>query len=196
MKDFDQLLSVWQKQPVPAQLSVDNVLKQVKKGIGNISRKLMLNIISMALSAAVIFAGMLFFAFRYWTTYTGILIILSTMVIYTYIMVRDYRLLNKHDATMSPAAYLQSLKEYQRARSTLFGWMYYLYVLLLSIGLGLYFFEVLSYASLKFRLLACGLTAAWLLFCTFYLKDRIFKNEQNKLDQLINRLIRLQNQFE
>jgi hypothetical protein len=196
MKDFDHLLSVWQAQPKPDKLSVDDVLKQVKKGMGSLSRKLMMNIISMGLAAAAIFIVMLFFAFKYPTTYAGILIILSTMVIYTWFMIRDYRLLNQHDATMSPSDYLQSLKEYQRGRAKVFGWMYYLYVLLLTIGLSLYFFEVLSYATLKFQLMACGLTAVWLLFCTFYLKDRIFKNEQDKLNLMIDRLIRLQGQFE
>jgi uncharacterized protein YfbU (UPF0304 family) len=32
MKDFDHLMSVWQAQPKQDQLSVDEVLKQVKKG--------------------------------------------------------------------------------------------------------------------------------------------------------------------
>jgi ribosomal protein S18 acetylase RimI-like enzyme len=37
MKDFDHLMSVWQGQPKQDQLSVDDVLKQVKKGIRSIT---------------------------------------------------------------------------------------------------------------------------------------------------------------
>lgn len=34
MKDFEHLMTVWQGQPVKEQLSVDEALKQVKKGWG------------------------------------------------------------------------------------------------------------------------------------------------------------------
>ena len=33
MKEFEHLMSVWQGQPKPGRLSVDEALKQVKKGI-------------------------------------------------------------------------------------------------------------------------------------------------------------------
>ncbi|QJD97480.1 hypothetical protein HH214_17165 [Mucilaginibacter robiniae] len=196
MKEFEHLMSVWQTQPKPDRLSVDDVLKQVKKGIGSITRKLYWNIISTAVTAIIIFVGMLFAAVSYWTTYVGILIMLLAMVMSVYVMIHDYRLLNKNDITMSPADYLQSLKEYQRSRSKMYGWLYYLYMLLLSIGLSMYFIEILSAKTLAVRLIASSLTIAWLLFVTFYLKDRIFKSEQEKLNLMIDRLKRLQNQFE
>lgn len=196
MKEFEHLMSVWQTQPKPDKLSVDHVLKQVKKGVGGISRKLLWNIVSMTISSVFILYLFLFFPFAYWTTYSGILIILSSVVVYTYVMVRDYRLLHKHDATLSPAEYLQSLKEYQRNRAKMFGWMYYVYMLLLSIGLSLYLIEVLNATEPVNRWIACIAIIAWLLFVTFYLKDRIFKNEQGKLNLMIDRLERLQNQFE
>jgi hypothetical protein len=196
MKDFDHLLSVWQAQPKPDKLEVDHVLKQVKKGIGGLSRKLMWNIFSFVIATAGVFIVLLFFAFEYWTTYAGGFIVLLSMIVYTYFLVGDYRLLNKHDATMAPGDYLQSLQEYQRNRARMYGWMYYIYLLSLSVGLSLYLFEVLSSLSPKAKLIAYSLNVAWLLFTTFYLKDRIFKREQEKLNLMIDRLVRLQNQFE
>jgi hypothetical protein len=47
MKDFDHLMSVWQEQPKKDQLSVDDVLKQVKKGMSAMSRKLFWGIVLM-----------------------------------------------------------------------------------------------------------------------------------------------------
>lgn len=196
MKNFDDLLSVWQAQPKPDKLEVDHVLKQVKKGISGLSRKLMWNIISMVAATAWVFAVLLFFAFKYWTTYAGIFLVMLIMAVYTIVLVRDYRLLNKRDATISPNEYLQSLKEYQRRRANMYGWMYYTYVLLLSLGLCLYMFEVASIFSTSIKFLVYGINVAWLLFITFYLKDRIFKREQEKLTLMIDRLERLQSQFE
>jgi len=61
MKDFDQLMSVWQGQPKQDQLSVDDVLKQVKKGMTTMSRKLLWSIVSMSISLVVVLGVMLFF---------------------------------------------------------------------------------------------------------------------------------------
>ncbi len=41
-----------------------------------------------------------------------------------------------------------------------------------------------------------GLTVVWILFLTFYYKKRIFKNEEEKLNLIIEKLERLQGQFE
>ncbi|TFF39703.1 hypothetical protein [Mucilaginibacter psychrotolerans] len=196
MKDFDHLLMVWQGQPKLEPAAVDEVLKQVKKGMKSLTTNLFWSITGMLLALVGIAMVMLFFVFQSWITYAGIIVILSTMVIYVLMMIRDYRLINKQDFTINPTAYLESLKEYQRSRATIYGWMYYLYVLLLSIGLSLYFYEVLQSASRMFKCCAYGLTAAWLLFCTFYLKARIFASEQEKLNLMIDRLVRLQNQFD
>lgn len=196
MKDFDHLMSVWQEQPKPDQLSVDDVLKQVKKGMNSLSRKLLWNITSMGISFVGLLVVMLFLVFTSWVTYLGIVIIMVTMMLYVMMMIRDYRIISKQDVTINPANYLQDLKIYQKNRAVVYGWLYYLYVVLISTGLLLYFFEVLQSASAMFKIVAYGLTTAWLMFCTFYLKGRFVKGEQEKLNLMIDRLIRLQNQFD
>ena len=63
MKEFEHLMSVWQEQPKKDQLSVDDVLKQVKKGMNSMGRKLFWNIASMVALLAGLFTMMLFFVF-------------------------------------------------------------------------------------------------------------------------------------
>lgn len=64
MKDFDHLMSVWQGQPKPDQLSVDEVLKQVKKGIRSITQKLYWSIVAMVVTVAFAFVVTFFLAFK------------------------------------------------------------------------------------------------------------------------------------
>jgi hypothetical protein len=196
MKDFDHLMSVWQEQPKKDQLSVDDVLKQVKKGMSGISDKLLWGVIIMSSSFVGLFAVMIFFVFNSWITYIGIVILLITLLLYSLVMLRDYRLISKQDITINPTEYLQGLKEYQKSRAELYGWLFYLYVILISSGLVLYFYEVLQSASTAFKVIVYGISAVWLLICTFFLKDRFVKNEQNKINVMIDRLIRLQDQFD
>ena len=196
MKDFDHLISVWQEQPKRDQLSVDDVLKQVKKGISGMSQKLLWNIVSMGLAVSAMLAVMLFFVFQSLITYLGIGILIITLVLYALMMVRDYRLISKQDATINPADYLQSLQVYQKNRAKVYGWMYYLYVLLISTGLLFYFFEVLQSTTALFKAIIYTVYGVLVLFTTFYVRERFVKNEQDKLGQLIERLTKLQGQFD
>ncbi|PJJ84810.1 hypothetical protein [Mucilaginibacter auburnensis] len=196
MKDFDHLMSVWQEQPKRDQLSVDDVLKQVKKGISGMSSKLFWNITGMGACLVGLFAAMLFFVFTSWVTYVGLTIILITMLLYIMMMVRDYRIISKQDVTINPAEYLQSLKEYQKNRTEVYGWLYYLYVILMSTGLLLYFFEVLESSSAIFKIIAYSSYALFILFCSSYIRSHFVKTEQEKLNLMIDRLVRLQEQFD
>jgi magnesium-transporting ATPase (P-type) len=196
MKDFDHLMSVWQGQPKPDQLSVDEVLKQVKKGIRSITTRLYWTIIAMAAIAVFAFVVTFFLAFNSWVTTVGILIVLVTMLMYLSLIVRHYHILSKRDATLNPSEYLDGLKAYQKTRTKIIGWFYYIYILLISTGLALYFAEVLSTSSLPFKLITYGSIIIWFLFTTFYLKPRMFKNEEEKLNLMIDRLVRLKEQFD
>ncbi|MES2064893.1 MAG: hypothetical protein V4456_23455 [Bacteroidota bacterium] len=196
MKDFDHLMSVWQAQPKKEHLSVDEVLKQVKKGIRGFTTRLYWGIVAMLCTVVGAFIIMFFMAFRSPATTSGILIILVAMAMYLYIMLRHYHILNKHDLTQNPTDYLDSLKQYQKDRTRTIGWFYYAYILLISAGLALYFVEVLENAPLYFKLLTYGLTIIWFMFTTFYIKPRMFKNEEEKLNLMIDRLVRLQDQFD
>jgi hypothetical protein len=57
MKDFDHLMSVWQGQPKRDQLSVDEVLKSVKKDIRGIAGRLYWGIVAIAALIACCFMG-------------------------------------------------------------------------------------------------------------------------------------------
>ena len=195
MKDFDHLMSVWQGQPKQEQLSVEETLKQVKRGMRGITSQLYWGIVAMAVMVALTFVITIFFVFQ-WLTYVGLFIMLLTMMAYAARIIRNYRVLSKHDATQNPTDYLQDLKEYQKNQAKIAGWFYYLYVMLISLGLSLYLVEILNSASVYYKAGFYAFTVIWILFLTFYYKKRIFKSQEEKLNLIIDRLERLQDQFE
>jgi hypothetical protein len=195
MKDFDHLMSVWQGQPKQEQLSVEETLKQVKKGVRSITSQLYWGIVAMVVMVALTFIITIFFVFQ-WLTYVGLFIMLLTMMAYAARIIRNYRILSKHDATQNPTDYLQDLKEYQKDQAKIAGWFYYLYVMLISLGLSLYLVEILNSASIYYKIGFYTFTVIWILFLTFYYKKRIFKSQEEKLNLIIDRLERLQEQFE
>lgn len=196
MKDFEHLKSLWLSQPKDEQLSVEEVLKQVKKDMGGLGRKLFASIIIMATALSCMLLVMLFFVFHSAITYIGILIILSTIFIYGLLMIRDYRLIYNRDFTLNTNEYLQQLKAYQKKHTNFYGWVYYLYLLLISVGLLLYSLEILEATSFYMKVLTYVATLIWFALCTFYFRKKIISSEQEKVRLMIDRLERLQHQFE
>jgi hypothetical protein len=196
MKDFDHLLSVWQEQPKSPRLSVDDVLKQVKKGINKLEVRVLWSIFSISVAIITTTGLTLFAVFEQRLSYIGLFVLLIGMVMYLTLQVGDYRTIARHDVTLNPGAYLNSLKEYQKRRAYLYGRFYYAFVLMVCVGISLYTVEVLNNKQLIFRVIYYTVCAAYILFCTFYLKDRIIKREEKRVSYLIDRLERLEIQFE
>ncbi len=195
MKNFEELSSMWTAQPQAAQIPVDTLLKQVKKGTTALNRKLLFSVLLMAATFVFMIVLFLFFLFNSWLTYAGIFITMSTILIYTIMMFRDYRLLASHDPTTEVNIYLEKLKIYQTSRTRVYGKMFYVYTFLLSVGIGLFLVEVLKSTPLILEILAYALFLGWMLLVTFYLKKRIIRTEQDKISEIINRLERLKGQF-
>lgn len=195
MKNFEELSSLWITQPKAEQVPVDTLLKQVKKGALTLKRKLLWSFLIMAATFIFMIVLFLFFLFNSWLTYAGIFIILSIVLIYAVLMYRDYKLIASHDPTTEVNVYLENLKTYQTSRTKMYGTMYYVYSVLITLGLSLYMVEVLKPTSLWFEIVAYTVFLSWILFVTFYWKNRIVKTEQEKISAIINHLERLKTQF-
>jgi hypothetical protein len=195
MKDFEQLKSVWLSQPKGDQLTVDEALTQVKKGMSSLSRKIFWSIAAMGTALAAMFYVLFFMVFQSWLTYLGIIIMLLTLVIFSLLMIRDYRLIYRDEINKNSVDYLEQLKVYQKSRSMFYGWVYYLYLLLLSTGLFFYLIEILESTSIVIKVFTYTFTFTWFLLCTFYFKNKIFKNEKEKVNFMIGHLERLKKQF-
>lgn len=195
MKNFEELSSLWITQPQAEQVTADTLLKQVKKGTKSLQRKLLFSILMMAATFIFMIVLFLFFLFNSWLTYAGIFITMSTILIYAILMFRDYRLIASHDPTTEVNIYLEKLKLYQAKNMRMYGMMYYVYTILLSLGLGLFLIEILKSTSVIFETTAYILLLGWMLYVTFYWRKRIIKTEQDKISEIINRLERLEAQF-
>lgn len=196
MKNFEHLLSVWQEQPKQPRLSVDDVLKQVKKGINKLGLRVLWSIFSISVAILTTAGLTLFAVFEKRLSYIGLFVLLIGMIVYLILQIGDYRTISRHDLTLNPGAYLNSLKEYQKRRAYLYGRFYYAFVLMMCVGISLYTIEVLQNKPFIFKIIYYTICTAYVLFCTFYLKDRLIQREEKRVSYLIDRLERLEEQFE
>jgi hypothetical protein len=196
MKDFDHLMTVWQGQPVKEQVSVDEALKQVKKGLGGLRSKTLQGIISISVAIVIVVISLLFAVFSSWASYIGLITLIVGMSIYLSLQIGDYRTINSHDPTIDPVKYLDTLKLYQKRRAYLYDRFYYIYAIIITVGIGFYAVEVLEDKPLAIKLLYYSLTAAFIIFCSLFLKDRLISSEKEKVKLIIEKLERLKDQFE
>ncbi|WP_406827146.1 hypothetical protein [Pedobacter sp. KACC 23697] len=195
MQAFDQIQELWQKHEVEVKVSADEMLQQAKKEVNGLKLKSALNIGGMLLSFIAIAALWIFFHFQSWTTHVGISITVIAIGVYTLILYRDYRLISKNDFTAHPNEFLNNLKTYQLNRYKLYNTLYWFYAIALSLGIIFYFVEILAYFNTIQKVIAIGLTALWIIFCSTILRKAVIKREKERIALLIEKFERISAQI-
>lgn len=195
MQEFDHIEALWAKHTVDVKISADDMLKQAKKDVSNIRTKSLLNIIGMALSIFAVAAVWFFYNFASITTHFGISIIILAVTVYTIILYANHRVIAQNDFTQNPNIFLQKLKVYQLQRHQLYNRLYWFYVIALSLGMGLYFFELLQNFDFWLQVLILFLSFGWIIFCSTLVRKAVIKRDKERIALLIEKFERISNQF-
>lgn len=195
MQEFDHIEALWAKHTVDVKISADEMLKQAKKDVSNMRTKSLLNIIGMALSIFAVAAIWLFYDFASIYTHLGISIIILAVAVYTIILYNNHRVIAQNDFTENPHIFLQKLKVYQLQRHQLYNKLYWFYVIALSLGMALYFFEILHNLQLWLQVLILFLSFGWVVFCSTLVRKAVIKKDKERIALLIEKFERISNQF-
>lgn len=195
MQEFDHIEALWAKHTVDVKISADEMLKQAKKDVSNMRNKSLLNIIGMALSIFAVAAIWLFYDFASIYTHLGISIIILAVAVYTVILYNNHRVIAQNDFTENPHIFLQKLKVYQLQRHQLYNRLYWFYVIALSLGMALYFFEILHNLQLWLQVLILFLSFGWVVFCSTLVRKAVIKKDKERIALLIEKFERISNQF-
>lgn len=195
MQEFDDIAALWATHTVDVQLSADGMLKQAKKEVSGLRIKSLLNIAGMAI--ALFAMGILWFLFpiQYWTTHLGLSVMISAILVYAVILYNNYKIIAKHDFTDSPTEFILKLKTYQINRLSLYNRLYWFYVIALSLGMGLYFIEILSPLSTTVQIIAVVLSFSWIVFCSTLMRRAVIKKDKERIALLVEKFERIGRQF-
>ncbi|WP_256004694.1 MULTISPECIES: hypothetical protein [Pedobacter] len=186
MQEFDHIQSLWQSHSVETNISSDEMLAQAKKEVSAIKTRSLLNIIGMLVSFAAFLSLFLFFSFDSWTTQAGLAIIAMLTGVYTFILYLDYRIISRTDFTADPASFLASLKAYQLNKFTLYNKLYWVYLVGLCLGFGLYAYDMLNHFSILWQALIIGFIVLWVSLSATILRKAYLNREKERLDQLMD----------
>jgi Ca2+/Na+ antiporter len=196
MKDFEALKDIWHNQIALPKVSHEDVLRKVRKTKNGFANKLLIELVGMCLAISMLLYVWISSPFKMWTTHLAMVIMISCCLYYLYIQVRDYiRIKDESLLLNKPEEYIDYLKSYRSDRYILNTRKYKVYTWFLSFGFLFYFIEIAFLASPWVTVIGAVFTMGWILFCYFVLMKRYIRKEELRLEDMIQNLERLQQQF-
>jgi len=119
------------------------------------------------------------------STKIGIILIISSMIIFALPYNKQFRLLAKNKTEPNSKEYLQKLtklKEKEKFQQTT---MLSAYFLILSLGIGLYLFEYVSKMTITWGIICYAFTILSIAINWFYLRPKVITKRNTKLNKLI-----------
>ena len=152
----------------------------------NVKQLLLFNTLLLATTIAVVF---IWYQYKpqYVSTKIGIVLVIWAMAVFALGYNNCFLRFNKIDDTQSSSDYLKSLMQLKTKQTYLQTTMLRVYFIMLSLGICLYMYEYVLMMPIVYACLAYGVTLLWIAFNWFYLRPKIIKKQETKLNHLISK---------
>lgn len=186
--------NIW-KQQTSGNPDLEELLRKLKKFRNqNLCKLIFANICLIATSLLIFFIWYLYQP-EMITTKIGIVLVVLGMIIFLLAYNKMFMVFYRIDQTQSNSEYLQSLYVVKNKQKLMQTTILNLYFVMLFLGICLYMYEYISKMSLVSGIIAYALTFVWIAFNWSYLRPRTIKKQQDKLDELINKFEKINNQL-
>jgi hypothetical protein len=175
--------------------STEELMKKIKQLKKSGIRKLYLTVILLSLTSLFIIWIWIEYKPQMYTTKLGIVLVLLAMAIYGLSYNQLLPMLKKIDEGESSSVFLLNLISIKKKQQLLHGKLLTMYFIMLTIGLCLYMIEPTERMSLIGKVISYGVTLAWSALNWFYVRPRMINKQQKKLNDLIDRFGKLQEQM-
>jgi hypothetical protein len=198
MKDFDAIKEIWQQSATAGDQPPLALVNQRAASSKTILTRRQLRGAVMLVATAIYIAWLGFFSpinFAASTTYAGILLMITVVLIQAGINGYTWHRLRKIDDTLAPAAHLQQWEAYYQLRKNQVKLHHPLYFIFLNLSFGLYFIEIFTGRPWWGIAVVIILYSAWMLYAYFVLGKRAMVKEEAKLKAIIDDLRRVTGQL-
>jgi len=177
--------AIWQQQKA-AQPNLDELQNKFNRFKKNkLKKRIISNVLLLTTIVLTIFIWYKYQP-QYLTTKIGIVLVILAMVVFLSVYNKQSSSLNKIDDTQTSNDYVKSLTELKTKQKYIQTTMLSLYFIMLSLGIGLYLYEYTLMMTIFWAIFVYGITLTWIGFNWFYIRPKIIKKQQVKLDELIH----------
>ena len=186
---------LWAKQTTSPP-RIDELFSKIKK----IKREYLLKLIGinilMMLTIAFIAVIWFYFESKLVTTKVGIVITVLGILMYLFAFnnfISRFRNINENQSNIE---FLKAIIKHKERQKFLQTGMLQIYFISLTLGICLYIYEFVSQLDFPWTILAYSATLIWIAFNWFYLRPRIIRKNQNKLNEIIKKFENITRQSE
>lgn len=196
MKDFDSLVGIWNEQKTAPKLDYREIITQYKKSRNKLSIKIYRELFAMVITMAVIAYLSLKVDFTLWTSYFGLSVIFACGIYFIAIQIINLkRIANSNTLFDKPQDHIRFIKNFRAQRYTQHTINYKIYSGALTLGTGLYFIELAYQLGVLYVVTVGVATLLWFAVYYFYFLKRYIRKEDEKFEEMIADLERLDKQF-
>lgn len=196
MQDFDELKNIWRQDEPKPMPDAGEIIARVGSAKNSLAQNLLKAILQLIPAFVIVLLIAFLVKFNSTVTYVGIVIILISIVIYSFFVIRHYIILSKDYSLLKPADYLAVIQNQYQVRKKFNSIGGLAYSIILYVGIILYMIEVAGHLTLIWQIAGYGLTTVWFLYVYFVLSKKVIKSENEKFESIITQLKKLAGQFE
>jgi hypothetical protein len=166
---------------------IEELLSKIKKLKREELIKLIgINILMLA-TIAFITLVWLYFEPQLVTTKIGIVLTVFGIIFYLIAYNSFISRFRKINENQSNSEFLNAMIRHKERQKFLQARMLQIYFITLTLGVCLYLYEIVIQLDFPWTILAYSTTLIWISFSWLYLRPRVIKKEQGKLDKIINK---------
>lgn len=196
MKDFNDIQNLWNEQK-PVQLpDVNAILAEAKKVQRSLNTKITVQIITLVAVVVFILILMNVIPFKNATTFIGIGLMATTILLFSGIRLYQVIQMKKIDLTQNPRQLLVDLERYYQFQNTVNTKYTLAYFILMNIAFAFYFIEVLKPVALLYIIIIISIYLAWMFFAFLYLGKKHKLKEQAKTQSIIDAIKAIETHYD
>lgn len=199
MQDFDALKEIW-NQPSADGLKLDKEFTFSKDSATAktklLKEQLVGGIVLVLTSIGIGLMALFFnFNFKHFYTYLAMILLVIICLAQAAILFYTYFKLKQIDDTATPPQHLEQWEAYYAFRQKQVKIYMPAYFVALNLAMGLYLFEILSGRPILNVIIFLSVYAGWMIYAIFFLGRKKVKQENKRLQGIIDELKAIEHQF-
>lgn len=197
MKGFDEIQQLWQGQKPEPNVSFDTILTRLKHNRTALTRKLFWQSVAVGIAILTALWIGIVVDFSTWTTYLALTVMVGCIAYYFVNQLNDYKDINRNSHLLSkPQDYINYLRAFQQKRNRFNTRNYVIYEICIAAAFALYGIEMYFILPLLTFVGIFIFVIFWFLICHFVFMKQYIKSENMRIEEMIDNLERIKNQFE
>lgn len=196
MKAFNDIENIWKQQKEAVVPEVTVIIEKVNQEKKSIAKKIIIQVILLLITVPIIIWVLVANPFKETSTFVGIVIVLFDLIGFAVLRIYQVNKLAKINFTETPKTVLHQLGTYYDFHKFLSSKIITCYFLLLNLGLGLYFIEVMRPMPTYAIILSFTVYTGWIAFAYFVIGKKQKIKEFEIIDILIKKMKTIEGEYE